>query len=368
MKATAFRNLGNALSKLEKHKDAVEAYKHALALRPDDKAAKWNLEIALRKQKEEEKKKQDDKDKDKDKDDKKDDKDKRQRQEGRQGQEDKDDKKDKKDKDKDKKDQQDKQRPEGQGQAGEAAAARESGAESARAHPGDAEEPRGESEGSRKGAGPPARGAPRAAGAGLVMPASAKRPLASLALALATVAALAPTAAQAGAGASSFSASIDRAAVAPDQPFLYRVTLTTSDGQPEGFKPPDFRGLRVVGGPFTQTGMSMQVGSGGTRVENSVTWSYQLTVPQGTKGQVAIGAAHVRVGGQDLSSNAVQVRIGAPAAAPPPAQRPQRGPDLFPRGMFGDDEPEEQSRSRRRRPGRSSAPSPTRRRPSWASR
>jgi hypothetical protein len=172
------------------------------------------------------------------------------------------------------------------------------------------------------------------------MPAAAKRHLA--ALALAALAALAATAAQAGAGASSFSASIDRAAVAPDQPFLYRVTLTTSDGQPEGFKPPDFRGLRVVGGPFTQTGMSMQVGSGGTLVENSVTWSYQLTVPQGTKGQVAIGAAHVRVGSQDLSSNVVPVRIGAPTAAPPPAQRQQRGPNLFPRGMFGDNEPEEQ--------------------------
>jgi Ca-activated chloride channel homolog len=103
VKATAFRNLGNALSKLEKHKDAVEAYKHALALQPDDKAAKWNLEIALRKQKEEEKKKQDDKDKNKD--DKKDDKDKDK-------QDDKDKNKDDKDrddkKDKDKKDQQDK--------------------------------------------------------------------------------------------------------------------------------------------------------------------------------------------------------------------------------------------------------------------
>jgi tetratricopeptide (TPR) repeat protein len=104
VKATAFRNLGNALSKLEKHKDAVEAYKHALALRPDDKAAKWNLEIALRKQKEEEKKKQDDKDKNKDdKDkDKKDDKDKDKDKKDKQ-----DDKKD--DKDKDKKDKQDKQ-------------------------------------------------------------------------------------------------------------------------------------------------------------------------------------------------------------------------------------------------------------------
>ena len=108
LKAAAFRSLGNALAKQEKHKDAVEAYKRALSLRPDDKAAKWNLEIALRKQKEEEeKKKNDDKDKDKkdDKDkDKKDDKDKDKK-------DDKDDKdKDKKDdKDKDKKDDKDKQ-------------------------------------------------------------------------------------------------------------------------------------------------------------------------------------------------------------------------------------------------------------------
>jgi len=92
LKAAAFRSLGNALAKQEKHKDAVAAYKRALALRPDDKAAKWNLEIALRKQKEEEEKKKKDEDKkdDKDKDkDKKDDKDK-----------DKQDKKDDKDKDK----------------------------------------------------------------------------------------------------------------------------------------------------------------------------------------------------------------------------------------------------------------------------
>ena len=98
VKANAFRSLGNALSKLEKHKEAVEAYKHALALRPDDKAAKWNLEIALRKQKEEEKKKQDEKDKNKD--DKKDEKDKQE----------KDKKKDEEKKDQDKKkDEQDKQ-------------------------------------------------------------------------------------------------------------------------------------------------------------------------------------------------------------------------------------------------------------------
>jgi len=101
LKAAAFRSLGNALAKQEKHKDAVAAYKRALALRPDDKAAKWNLEIALRKQKEEEeKKKNDDKKDDKDKD-KKDDQDKQDK--------DKDKKDDKDKQDKDKKDDKDKQ-------------------------------------------------------------------------------------------------------------------------------------------------------------------------------------------------------------------------------------------------------------------
>lgn len=83
LKESAFLNLGNAFAKKEKYKEAVEAYKRALALRPDDKAAKWNLEVALAKQKQEEKKQQDQdknkddkqkQDKDKNKDEKKDDK------------------------------------------------------------------------------------------------------------------------------------------------------------------------------------------------------------------------------------------------------------------------------------------------------
>ncbi len=82
LKANAFFNLGNAFSKKDKWKEAIEAYKRTLALRPEDQAAKWNLEVALAKKKEEEKKQQDDKNKDdknkddKNKDDKKDDKNK----------------------------------------------------------------------------------------------------------------------------------------------------------------------------------------------------------------------------------------------------------------------------------------------------
>jgi Ca-activated chloride channel family protein len=106
LKSQAFYNLGNAFFKKDKFKEAVEAYKRALTLDPHDARAKWNLEIALRKQKDEEKKKKEeqDKNKDKKKDDKKDqnkdkdDKDKKKDQN-------KDDKKDQ-DKDKDKQDQQ----------------------------------------------------------------------------------------------------------------------------------------------------------------------------------------------------------------------------------------------------------------------
>jgi Ca-activated chloride channel family protein len=110
LKANAFRSLGNALSKQDKHKEAVAAYRRALALRPDDKASKWNLEIALRKQKEEEEKKKKDEDKKDDKD--KQDKDKK----------DKDkDKKDEKQQDENKKDKQDKDKQEKQPQPEKAA-------------------------------------------------------------------------------------------------------------------------------------------------------------------------------------------------------------------------------------------------------
>jgi tetratricopeptide (TPR) repeat protein len=64
LKAQAFYNLGNAFFKKDKFKEAIEAYKRTLALDPRDEHAKWNLELALRKQQE-----QKDKDKDKDKKD-----------------------------------------------------------------------------------------------------------------------------------------------------------------------------------------------------------------------------------------------------------------------------------------------------------
>jgi tetratricopeptide (TPR) repeat protein len=115
LKASAFYNLGNAFFKKEKFKEAVSAYTRALGLKPDDRQAKWNLEIALRKQKEEEKKQQDKKDQD-DKNQKKDDQKKDDKQNKDQDKKDKQDKQDKKDqqdknKDQSQKDKQDQQQP-----------------------------------------------------------------------------------------------------------------------------------------------------------------------------------------------------------------------------------------------------------------
>jgi Ca-activated chloride channel family protein len=119
LKASAFYNLGNAFFKKEKFKEAVSAYTRSLGLKPDDKQAKWNLEIALRKQKDQEdkdkkdkdKKDQDQKNKDqKNKDQKKDDKDqdKKDKQDQKKDDQKKDqDKKDQSKKDNDKKDKQD---------------------------------------------------------------------------------------------------------------------------------------------------------------------------------------------------------------------------------------------------------------------
>src|SRR5262249_18551978 len=55
LKAVAFHNLGNAFLKKDKSKEAIEAYKRALALDPKDEGAKWNLELALKKKREEDK-------------------------------------------------------------------------------------------------------------------------------------------------------------------------------------------------------------------------------------------------------------------------------------------------------------------------
>jgi Ca-activated chloride channel family protein len=86
VKADAYYNMGNALLKQERYKDALDAYKHTLGLRPEDRRAKWNLELALRKlqeQKQQQQQQQSQKDQQK-----KDDKQQQQQQQQQQAQQD----------------------------------------------------------------------------------------------------------------------------------------------------------------------------------------------------------------------------------------------------------------------------------------
>jgi hypothetical protein len=136
----------------------------------------------------------------------------------------------------------------------------------------------------------------------------------------------------AAAGAPPFSAALDREAAAPGEPFVYEVTLTLADDAFEAYRPPDFRGLTVLSrSDSPNRAMSVQMGGGQTRVENRLTWRYELALPAGATKPVTIGPAHVRAGGRELTSNSVPVRIGAGSAA---RAAPRPGGGLFPRGMF----------------------------------
>jgi Ca-activated chloride channel family protein len=58
VRADAYFNLGNTQWRQQRWKEAAEGFKRALALRPEDSRAKWNLELALRRLKQEEEQKQ----------------------------------------------------------------------------------------------------------------------------------------------------------------------------------------------------------------------------------------------------------------------------------------------------------------------
>ena len=144
-------------------------------------------------------------------------------------------------------------------------------------------------------------------------------------LAVALTAVVEPRAAQ----AATFSAELDRDAVAPGEPFIYRITLSMGDGDAESFRPPDFHGFQVqqAQGPSKSTSVQFVFGSNQQSVQSTYAWTYQLVLPSGSKGPLTIGAAHVRVGGRDLATNSVRVRVGAPTGQPQPGGSPAIDPN-----------------------------------------
>ncbi len=122
----------------------------------------------------------------------------------------------------------------------------------------------------------------------------------------------------------SFLAEVDRNVVSPGDVFVYEVTVNTGGERVDSYRPPDFKGLTVVNaprGPNQSTQMSM--GAGGTFIQTSYSWHYELASAAGQKGVIAIGPARIHVDGREMRSNVVNIRVGGGAA--PPAGAPGSG-------------------------------------------
>jgi len=134
--------------------------------------------------------------------------------------------------------------------------------------------------------------------------------------------------------AATLAAALDRDAVAPGEPFVFEVTLTAADESVESFRPPDFHGLQVLSAPRAPNrSTNMQIGGGQPLIQNTYSWSFQLALPSGAKGPLSIGAAHLRVGGREMASSPVQVRVGASSGPPKPARG--TGPGSLFQQFFG---------------------------------
>lgn len=143
--------------------------------------------------------------------------------------------------------------------------------------------------------------------------------------------------------ASSFTARLGRNPVGVGETFPFEITLS-AEGQAEDYRPPDFKGFRVVAQRPSQS-TQIQMGGGGSFMRVTYTWHYDLVATQ--KGKLTIGGASVRVGGRALTTDKVTVTVVDAGQAPPPPQARQRMPrgiPGFPGSIFGfpDLEPEEE--------------------------
>lgn len=160
-----------------------------------------------------------------------------------------------------------------------------------------------------------------------------RRPPRAVATALAALAvALGATAARA--EPPRFLGEVDRNQVTVGEPFVYQVTLSAGNDQISDYRPPDFKGLRVLSTPRAPNqSTQMQFGAAGMFVEVNYSWRYELAALQ--KGNISIGPARIKVNGQDFKSSIVVVAAGGAGAPPPPtpgqpAHGATRGPAQAP--------------------------------------
>src|SRR3954453_7869863 len=85
-----------------------------------------------------------------------------------------------------------------------------------------------------------------------------------------------------------FLGEVDRNQVTVGEPFVYQVTLSAGNDQISDYRPPDFKGFRVLSTPRAPNqSTQMQFGAAGMFVEVNYSWRYELAAQQ--KGNLSIG-------------------------------------------------------------------------------
>ena len=131
----------------------------------------------------------------------------------------------------------------------------------------------------------------------------------------------------------SFTARAGRNPVGVGEAFPFEVSLSLDNARMEDYRPPDFRGFRIVAQQPSQS-TQIQMGGGGGFMRQIYSWHYQLVALQ--KGKLTIAPASVRVDGRELRTEKVAVTVVESGQAQPAPQQRQlpRGVPGFPGANF----------------------------------
>jgi hypothetical protein len=103
--------------------------------------------------------------------------------------------------------------------------------------------------------------------------------------------------------------------------FQVQVTLSASNEEIGDYRPPDFKGLRVMyAAQVPNQSTQMQIGAAGMIMQVSYSWRYQVAATR--VGTVSIGPARIRISGHDFKSSIATLSVRAAGAANPSAPPP----------------------------------------------
>jgi hypothetical protein len=114
-------------------------------------------------------------------------------------------------------------------------------------------------------------------------------------------------------GGASFTAQVDRNASTLGESIVYEVTLSIADGRVQSYRPPDFRGFRVLG-EYPSQSTQIQMGGGASVMRTVYSWRYELSPAE--SGRLSIGPARVKIGNRELRTASITISVDSGALSP----------------------------------------------------